>query len=213
MRYSIRWFKCKLKPPKKPDSDLNEDNTEKKSEGMRKWLPNQNFEQSESDVDDPHFTSPNKTSTHEVATDCIDLTSDYSETQTTDSSTATTIPELPEYQEKSQKYSKDPVNNHLMARIVVKLVDEVPWDIDGNCKYLVKCCSENWLDKTKDWWWFYLRSTGKKDPNVERRVGHCQGSYVCKYEKCSKCTYENTINCIDFQHDDEGNVLCGPCGS
>ena len=29
------------------DSDLNEDNTQKKSEGMRKWLPNQNFEQSE----------------------------------------------------------------------------------------------------------------------------------------------------------------------
>ena len=79
------------------DSDLNEDNTQKKSEGMRNWLPNWNFEQSESDVDDPHFTSPNKNSTQEVATDCIDLTSDYSETQTTDSSTATTIPELPEY--------------------------------------------------------------------------------------------------------------------
>ena len=28
------------------DSDLNEDNTQKKSEGMRKWLPNWNFEQS-----------------------------------------------------------------------------------------------------------------------------------------------------------------------
>ena len=147
------------------DSDLNEDNTQKKSEGMRKWLPNRNFEQSESDVDDPHFTSPNKNSTQEVATDCIDLTSDYSETQTTDSSTATTITELPEYQEKPQKYSKDPMNNHLMARIVGKLMDEVPLDIDGNCKYLVKCCSENWLEKTKDGRWFHLRSTGKKDPN------------------------------------------------
>ena len=100
-----------------------------------------------------------------------------------------------------------------MGRIVGKLVDEIPWDIDGNCKYLVKCCSENWLEKTKDGQWFHLKSTGKKDPNVERRVGHCQGSYVCKYEKCSKHTYENTINRIDFQHDDEENVLCGPCGS
>ena len=53
----------------------------------------------------------------------------------------------------------------------------------------------------------------KKTQIVERRVGHCQGSYVCKYEKCSKHTYENTINRIDFQRDDEGNVLCGPCGS
>ena len=134
---------------------------------MRKWLRNRNFEQSESDVYDPHFTSPSKNSTQEVATDCIDLTSDYSETQTTESSTAMTIPELPEYREKPQKYSKDPMNNHLMARIVGKLVDEVPWDIDGNCMYLVKCCSENWLEKTKGGWWFHLRSTGKKDPNVE----------------------------------------------
>ena len=94
-----------------------------------------------------------------------------------------------------------------------KLVDEVPWDIDGNCKYLVKCCSENWLEKTKDGRWFHLRSTSKKDPNVEWRVGHCQGSYICKYEKCSKHTYENTINRINFQCDDEGNVLCGLCGS
>ena len=103
-----------------------------------------------------------------MTTDCIDLTSDYSETQTTDSLTATTIPELLEYQEKPHKYSKDPMNNHLMARIVGKLVDEVPWDIDGNCKYLVKCCSENWLEKTKDGHGFISDLQAKKTQMLSR---------------------------------------------
>ena len=30
-----------------------------------------------------------------------------------------------------------------MAKIVAKVVDEVPRDIDGNCKFIIKCCSEN----------------------------------------------------------------------
>ena len=182
------------------------------SDGFNKWQPSRNFEQSDSDIDDPHFTELRRSSTQEAATDCTDLTSDYSETHTTDSSTATTLPDFPEYRERPRKYSKDPIDNRLMEKTVGKVVDEVPWDIDGTCKYIVQCCSENWLNKTKDGRYFHLRTTGK-DPNIAKRVGHCQGSFVCKKEDCYKRTYENTINKIDFIRDEEGKTLCGPCGS
>ena len=182
------------------------------SDGFNKWQPSRNFEQSDSNIDDPHFTAPKRSSTQEAATDCTDLTSDYSETHTTDSSTATTLPHFPEYRERPQKYSKDPINNRLMEKIVAKVVDEVPWDINGTCKYIVQCCSENWLNKTRDGRYFHLRTTGK-DPNISKRVGHCQGSFVCEKEDCYKRTYENTINRIDFHHNEEGKMVCGPCSS
>ena len=159
------------------------------SDGFNKWQPSRNYEQSDSDIDDLHFKPPKRSSMQEAATDCTDLTSDYSETQTTDSSTATTLPDFPEYRERLQKYSKDPMNNRIMEKIVAKVVDEVPWDIDGTCKYIVQCCTENWLNKTRDGRYFHLRTTGK-DPNILKRVGHCQGSYVCEKEDCYKCTYE-----------------------
>ena len=48
-----------------------------------------------------------------------------------------------------------------MEKTVAKVVDEVPWDIDGTCKYIVQCCLENWLNKTKDGWYFHLRTTAR----------------------------------------------------
>jgi len=167
----------------------------------QKWLPHRNFEQSESDIDDPHFPLPSKPSTQEASTDCIDLTSDFSESQTTDSSTSTTLPSFPEKREKPGKYRKDTINEHLMAKIEPKLVDEVPWDIDGNCKYIVKCSSQDWIKRTKDGRWFMLKNSGRRSTSLYRKVGHCQGSYICYYDQCPKRTYENTINRIDFKHE------------
>ena len=171
------------------------------SDAFNKWQPSRNFE---------HFTEPTRSSMQEAATDCTDLMLDYSETHTTDSSTVTTLPDFPEYRERPPKYSKDPMDNRLMEKIIAKVIDEVPWDIDGTSKYIVQCCSKKWLNKTKDGWYFHLRTMGK-DPNIAKRVGHCQGSFVCKKEDCYKRTYENTINKIDFHSDEEGKTLCGPC--
>ena len=81
------------------------------SDGFNKWQPSINFEQLDSDIDDPHFTELRRSSTQEAATDCTDLTSYYSETHTTDSSTATTLPDFPEYRERPLKYSKDPIDH------------------------------------------------------------------------------------------------------
>ena len=177
---------------KNSNSENDEGEVNESGEAYKKWVPNQNFHQSDSDIDDPHFAPLPTSSTKEASTDCIDLTSDYySETQTTDSSTSTSMPKFPEYREKPPKYSKWPINSHAMSKVVAKVVDYVPWDVDGNCKYIVKCCSETWMNKTGDGCWFHMRTSGRKIPNVVKKVGHCQGSYICKYEKCSKRTYEN----------------------
>ena len=199
---------------KNSNSENDEGEANESGEAYKKWVPNRNFHQSDSDIDDPHFAPLPTSSMKEASTDCIDLTSDYySETQTTDSSTSTSMPEFPEYREKPPKYSKWPINSHTMLKVVAKVVDYVPWDVDGNCKYIVKCCSETWMNKTGDGRWFHMRTSGRKIPNVVKKVGHCQGSYICKYEKCSKRTYENTINRIDFRRTSDGDVVCGPCGS
>ena len=144
------------------DSDNQESPGKEGVEGKRKWLPHRNFHQSDSDIDDPHF-SLSKSSTKDASMECIDLTSDYySKTQTTDSSTSTSMPEYPEYREKPLKYSKWPINNHLMSKVVAKVVDDVPWDIDGNCKFIVRCCSENLPNKTSDGRWFICKLQGGK---------------------------------------------------
>ena len=77
------------------DTGHGEKQMEQNTTNNQKWLPHLNFEQSESDIDDPHFVST-PTSTQDACTDCIDLTSDISESNTTDMSTLTTLPEYPE---------------------------------------------------------------------------------------------------------------------
>ena len=177
----------------------------------RKWLPHLNFEQLESDVDDPHFLST-PSSTQDASTDCIDLTSDVSESNTTDTSTATTMPEYPQRRNKPPKYCKHTIDESRMELIEAKIVDEIPWDIDGDCKFLVKCCPDDWIKQTRDGRWFLLRTSSISSAKYTRKVGHCLGSYVCFNETCSKRLTENVINKIDFKREGEGEWTCGPCG-
>ena len=88
------------------DTGHGEKQMEQNTTNNQKWLPHLNFEQSESDIDDPHFVST-PTSTQDACTDCIDLTSDMSESNTTDMSTSTTLPEYPERQERPPKHRKN----------------------------------------------------------------------------------------------------------
>ena len=74
------------------DTGHGEKQMEQNTANNQKWLPHLNFKQSESDIDDPHFVST-PTSMQDACTDCIDLTSDMSESNTTDTSTLTTLPE------------------------------------------------------------------------------------------------------------------------
>ena len=182
-----------------------------KCKEVGKWLPHLNFTQSESDVDDPHFITT-RTGTQDASTDCIDLTgSDFSESTTTDTSTSTTLPQYPELKHKPPKYQKNPINKYKMSKIVAKVVDEIPWDIDGDCKYIVNCSPEDWLEQTSNGRWFLLRTSGHTNPHYARKVGHCEGSYVCYNETCSKRLTENVINRIDFKREGEGMFTCGPC--
>ena len=99
-----------------------------------------------------------------------------------------------------------------MARIEAKVVDEIPWDIDGLCKFILKCAPEEWQKMTRDGHWFLMNTLGKSTSTYVRKVGHCLGSFVCYNPICSKRLTENVINWIDFKHEGDGKFTCGPCG-
>ena len=99
-----------------------------------------------------------------------------------------------------------------MARIEAKVVDEIPWDIDGLCKFILKCAPEEWQKMTRDGHWFLMNTSGKSTSSYVRKVGHCLGSFVCYNPICSKRLTENVINRINFKHEGDGKFTCGPCG-
>ena len=41
----------------------------------------------------------------------------------------------------------------------MKIVDEVPWNINGDCVYKIKCTEENWIRMYEDGRWFQLRNS------------------------------------------------------
>ena len=88
------------------DTGHGEKQMEQNTTNNQKWLPHLNFEQSESDIDDPHFVST-PTSMQDACTNCIDLTSDMSESNTTDMSTSTTLPKYLERRERPPKHQKN----------------------------------------------------------------------------------------------------------
>ena len=98
-----------------------------------------------------------------------------------------------------------------MARIEAKVMDEIPWDIDGLCKFILKCAPEEWQKMTRDGHWFLMNTSGKSTSTYVQKVGHCLGSFVCYNPICSKRVTENVINWIDFKREGDGKFICGPC--
>ena len=99
-----------------------------------------------------------------------------------------------------------------MDKVPVKIVDEIPWNINGNVIYKIKCTERNYIDKYQDGHWFTLRNSSRNDLNGNRSTGKCQGSYICKNPERSKLQCADTVNTIDFKHEGEGLRTCGSCG-
>ena len=123
-----------------------------------------------------------------------------SKSNTTDTSTLTTLPEYPERRERPPKHQKNVINEWKMAWIEAKVVDEIPWDSDGLCKFILKCAPEELQKMTRDGHWFLMDTSGKSTSSYVQKVGHCLGSFVCYNLICSKRLTENVINQIDFKH-------------
>ena len=113
---------------------------------------------------------------------------------------------------KTRKYEKVKLNEAIMAKAPVKIVDEIPWDINGHIIYKIKCTEKTYYDKYEDGRWFTLKNSHQNGLNGNRSTRRCQGSYIYHYPDCSKCSCEDIVNTIDFKREGEGIKTCSSCG-
>ena len=99
-----------------------------------------------------------------------------------------------------------------MAKAPVKIVEEIPWDINGHIIYKIKCTEKTYYDKYEDSHWFTLKNSLWNGLNGKRSTGRCQESYICHYPDCSKLSCEDIVNTIDFKREGEGIKVCSSCG-
>ena len=78
------------------------------------------------------------------------------------------------------KYQKVKLDEGRMACAPVDVVDKIPWDVDGDHIYKIKCTEEEWISKYEDGPWFLLRESSCISLKGKHKFGKCQGSYICK---------------------------------
>ena len=61
--------------------------------------------------------------------------------------------------QKPRKYEKVIIDERRMARAPVDYVEEVPWNINGDSVYKIKCTEDNWIEKYEDGHYFFLRNS------------------------------------------------------
>ena len=114
--------------------------------------------------------------------------------------------------QKPRKYKKVIIDERRMSRAPVKYVEEIPWDINGDRVYKVKCTEENWIDTYEDGHWFFLRNSTRNGLKGYRRTGKCLGSFICKEGDCPKLTAEDVVNTVDFRRVSKNVYACACCG-
>ena len=110
------------------------------------------------------------------------------------------------------KFEKVKIDEERMRQAPVKIVDEVPWDLSGDCFYIINCTEQNWIKKYEDGWWFYLWNSTHNGLRHHRKTGKCIGSFICQRGNCPKLTTEDIVNTIEFHWVGKDSYLCACCG-
>ena len=115
--------------------------------------------------------------------------------------------------EKKGKYMKTMPNYVKLAQLPVEKVDCIPWDVDGDHHYTLSCTADKWVDFQRDGRWYNILTSSWKGLEGVRKVGSCQGSWICKYIDCPKLQSEGVcnINPKEFTSD-HGAYICKCCG-
>ena len=109
---------------------------------------------------------------------------------------------------------KRTLNYPLLASVESKVVESIPWDIDGNKIYVLNDITDrNWRVKIEDGRSWEVCHSTTKELHIVRRFGKCNGAYICMNEKCSKFTSEGLRNITDFKKNPliPKMVLCQLC--
>ena len=90
-------------------------------------------------------------------------------------------------------------------------VDRIPGEIDGTCWYRIKCSDKEYTERTSDLRWFMMRTSSRTGLVGRRKVGSCQGSYICSNKNCSYLSTEGKPNEKLFDYLYKKKV-CRSCG-
>ena len=133
----------------------------------------------------------------------------------TDRAGITEIPEKFNYKARVRKphHSKHLQNYVRCSQMPLKMVDTVPWDVDGDHHFKIQCDIDSWVEQQRDGHWYKMNLSKRKGFNGTRKVSYCQGSWICHNVDCLKLQSEGicNINPKEFLYDN-GAYVCNPCG-
>jgi hypothetical protein len=93
-----------------------------------------------------------------------------------------------------------------------QFVSQVPFDIDGFCKFIVNCSRQDMMHYARDGrpWNTWVTSSRKGFSGI-RRVARCRGSRICSSSDCSFLKHGTGPNRSHFEFVD-GCLKCFTCG-
>ena len=83
---------------------------------------------------------------------------------------------------------------HLYEGMEPEIVDQLPPEIDGIAWYRIKCTEKDYSSKTSDRRWLVMRTSSRVGLVGRRKIGSCQGSFICENPKCSFLSTEGRKN-------------------
>ena len=99
----------------------------------------------------------------------------------------------------------------LLKEVMPQEVEELPWGIDGNDIFKMKCEEDFWVDSVCDGCWWKVVQSSRKDLQGERKFATCLGSYICNNPDCPKYTTEKVKNLMNFKHVPKRSYTCKIC--
>ena len=81
-------------------------------------------------------------------------------------------------------YAKGKINEMKFQTIISEQVDLIPWDINGDKVYHLKCEEKDYIEKYAYGWWFVLHNSSNQGLNGHWKMGLCAGSLICECADC-----------------------------
>ena len=97
----------------------------------------------------------------------------------------------------------------LLKEVLPQEVEEIPWDINGNVIFKMKCEEDFWVESVCDG---KVVQSSRKHLQGERKFATCLGSCICNNPECPKYTTEKVKNLMAFKCGPKGSYTCKICG-
>jgi hypothetical protein len=95
--------------------------------------------------------------------------------------------------------------------VQVQHVECLPYDVNGTNIYQLACTKDTWNAKQRDGRWFQMHSSTRRNFYGIRKIGTCEGSYICTNADCPKVKSGKDANMYSF-HNKGAMKICTVCG-